>query len=39
MKKTVDSQNWKCYYGLAVAKKPLLECKLVLKKVKKVLDR
>ena len=38
-KKTVDSQNLKCYYNLAVAKKPLLECKLVSKKIKKVLDR
>ena len=39
MKKIVDSQNMRCYYSLAVAKKPLLECKLVSKKVKKVLDR
>ena len=39
MKKTVDSQNLKCYYSLAVAKKSLLGCKLVSKKVKKVLDR
>ena len=39
MKKTVDSQKRKCYYGLAVAKKSLLECKLVSKKVKKFLDK